>query len=316
MSKVTICVPTYNSEASIEETIKSILAQTYKDITIKVYDNASTDRTLEIVRKYSEVKIITSEKNIGAEANFTKCIQGAEGGFTAIFHADDIYEPTIVEKQINAFNTDPELSIVCTHASEINENGIKIGERFLPKEILENPILDNERLIELVCYYGNFITCPSAMMKSEILKNKINKWDGEKFKSSADLDLWLRITRHGKMKFLLEPLINYRVANISTSYNLKKARTHRHDFFLVIDAYRGQIPSRLNQRIKFLEMKDLALRRLNALKQKTFVDDDIQDGVQSVVRNCTHSKWHLIFSIKIVLINVLYSLYLVTKKTR
>lgn len=309
MSKVTICIPTYNSEASIEETLKSILAQTYPDITIKIYDNASTDKTLEIVKQFSAIEIITSETNIGAEANFTRCIQGAEGEYTAIFHADDVYVPTIIEKQIKAFEKNHELSAVCTHANEINEKGFKIGERFIPKEIKRNQIIDNERLLELICSYGNFITCPSVMIKSKILKNNIQNWDGEKFKSSADLDLWLRVTRHGKMKFLLEPLINYRVASISTSYNLKRARTHRHDIFLVIDAYRNLIPSRLKRKITFLEMKDLALRKLNAMKQNSFIYDKLNGGALSVVKSCTHSKWHFSFAVKILAINVLYFFY-------
>ena len=99
---VCICVPTYNSAASIRETLESILAQTYLNLTIHVSDNASTDGTLKIVESISDrrISLHRHDVNVGGEGNFNRCIHFAAGKYTAIFHADDIYEPDMVAAQV------------------------------------------------------------------------------------------------------------------------------------------------------------------------------------------------------------------------
>ena len=90
---VCICVPTYNVESTVRETILSILAQTYSNIVVHISDNSSTDNTLSIIEALNDPRIIIhrNETNVGGEGNFTRCIQMATGKYTAIFHADDVY---------------------------------------------------------------------------------------------------------------------------------------------------------------------------------------------------------------------------------
>ena len=116
---VCICIPTYNAAASIRETLESILAQTYLNLTIHVSDNASTDETLKIVESISDRRIALHrhDVNIGGEGNFNRCIQFAEGKYTAIFHADDIYEPNMVTRQVAFLEADEEAGAVFTEAS-------------------------------------------------------------------------------------------------------------------------------------------------------------------------------------------------------
>ena len=303
MSKVTICIPTFNSAESVIETIESLLEQTYKNITIKVFDNASTDDTVKILKQYPQIQVYESLENEGAEANFTKCIQAAEGDYTAIFHADDIYDKDIIMNQVRELDLDRQLVAVCTHANEIDHEGKKTGERFIPKEIKKNQYLDFNRLLSLVCTYGNFITCPSVLIRTDILKNKIKKWDGENFKSSADLDLWLRLTKFGKIKFLLLPLINYRVANVSTSFNMKRARTTRHDFFLVTDNYANRINMKNTIFLEFLEMKDIALRNLNNIKKNKPLLSQHKLFNLPMCKVYLYSFWHIEFFFKIIIIS-------------
>lgn len=99
---VCICVPTYNAAITIRETLHSILSQTYKNLVIHISDNSSTDTTLKIVESMDDprLRIHRQQKNIGAEGNFENCIRLGEGKYTAIFHADDIYEPEMVAKEV------------------------------------------------------------------------------------------------------------------------------------------------------------------------------------------------------------------------
>ena len=132
---VTICIPAYNAESSIRATLDSLMAQSYPNIKIKVFDNCSTDNTVEILKEYSSIEIELNQKNIGAEANFTRCIQEGEGKYTAIFHSDDIYSQEMVSEQVKILESNDKLVAVATHAKEIDGEGKVIRERFLPKEL-------------------------------------------------------------------------------------------------------------------------------------------------------------------------------------
>jgi len=103
---VAVCIPAYNSEKTIPATLESVLGQTYKNIKVIVSDNASTDGTAEIVGRFAasdpRLAIFRHPRNIGGEANFNHCIQLGDGDYTAIFHADDVYSPTMIEEQVSS----------------------------------------------------------------------------------------------------------------------------------------------------------------------------------------------------------------------
>jgi len=103
---VTICVPVFNGERTIAGTINSILNQTYKNIEIIVVDNCSEDSTVKIVKEFSDIRIhlILSDNHLPcAEANWNRCFQYGQGEFLAIFHADDVYLPHMISRQVEAF---------------------------------------------------------------------------------------------------------------------------------------------------------------------------------------------------------------------
>ena len=126
---VCICVPTYNVESTVSETILSILAQTYTNIVIHISDNASTDNTLSIIEALNDPRIIIhrNETNVGGEGNFTRCIQLATGKYTAIFHADDVYSQDMVAKQVAYLELNADIGGVFTAANTIDECGQNIG---------------------------------------------------------------------------------------------------------------------------------------------------------------------------------------------
>lgn len=270
----TICIPSFNAERTIGQTLDSLLNQTYKNFKIKVFDNASTDRTQEIVRaylsNYTNVELIVHPENIGGEANFTCCIQAGEGDYTAVFHSDDIYSPYMLEESLKVFNKDSRIVATATHANRIDFDEKIIGERFCPSFFSkdEPTLFSYEELLNTVLRFGNFITCPSVIAKTLVYKEQIKNWNGTEFKTSADLDVWLRFARLGKLAFINKPLINYREAIDSYSYNLKKVRTVRHDIFHVLETHLklSKIDPQTSSCFRFLELKDNALRTYNILR--------------------------------------------------
>jgi len=257
---VTICIPIYNNERTISETLESLLNQSYQNIKIKIFDNASTDKTNKIISDYatrhSNIEIIRNEKNIGGEANFTKCIQGGEGDYTAVFHADDVYMSTMVEEQVLFLETHKDCSCVATHAYYIDEKSNITGERVLPEEFSSNKFnkVDFEELFYLTLKYANIITCPSVMARTNLYTNEIKIWNGAKFQTAADLDVWLRLSRLGKLGFINTPLMKYRYSSDSYSYRIEAMclRIERQDLFLVLDYYINNNILKLSSEEKYL----------------------------------------------------------------
>jgi glycosyltransferase involved in cell wall biosynthesis len=239
---VCICIPTYNAAATIKETLESILAQTYNNIVIHVSDNASSDETLMIVESIANrrVKIHRHAENVGGEENFNRCIRLAEGKYTAIFHADDIYEQDMVAKQVAFLEAHPEAAAVFTEASTIDEMGKRIGQIHLPKGIEpKDGLYDFKTMFKAVLRYSNFFICPSAMVRTQVYQQEVKSWLGERFKTSSDLDVWLRILLNHPIGYLKEKLMRYRISSHQWSAKVRRG-TERGDFFLVTDYYLAQ----------------------------------------------------------------------------
>ena len=275
---VCICIPTYNAAGTLAETLLSVLAQTHQNLIVKIFDNASTDSTLQLAKSFQEkdprIQIYTSDMNLGGEGNFTRCLKAAEGDYTAIYHSDDLYHPLIVEESVAFLEKHQDCGAVAVHAHLIDENAQITGERFLPNELRSQreAVLNEAAFLELLALYGNFVTCPSVMARSQLYRDQIAQWNGREFKTSADLDVWWRVTQVSRLGFLAKPLMSYRVSQASFTVRETKRRLTRHDLFLVIDRMRATRPAMQTKlasaRIEFLEFKDVALRRLNIVRSK------------------------------------------------
>lgn len=237
-----ICIPTYNAGNTLRETLASVLAQTYSPLEVIIIDNASTDNTIEVANSINDprVSVLRNTENIGGERNFTRCIENSAGAYTAIFHADDIYTPQMVEKQVAFLERHPDAGAVFVNASLIDSEGREVGSYGLdPKHQSADNLYDFRRIMKMIMRHSNFLICPSAMVRTPVYLNDIVEWRGSAFKTSADLDVWLRILQKHRIGILPEPLIRYRISLLQGSA-LLRARTERADLFLVLDHYLQQ----------------------------------------------------------------------------
>ena len=99
--KVTIGIPVYNGEDFLEKAVDSLLSQTYEDFELIISDNASTDRTEEICRRYAaqdpRVKYVRNTENLGAAKNYNQLVDMAKGEYFKWAAHDDICLPIIIE---------------------------------------------------------------------------------------------------------------------------------------------------------------------------------------------------------------------------
>ncbi len=271
---VCICVPTYNAERTITETLRSLLAQTYKNLVIKVVDNASTDGTLNIVSQFQDprISIVRGESNIGGEGNFNRCIELATGEYTAIFHADDVYEPMMIASQVAEFEARPGVGAVFTEAMLIDGLGKYIGQVVRPRCLRGGvPVYDFQGIFRAILRHGNFLLCPSAMLRTRIYRDEIKKFRADLFGSSADLDVWLRVLERHSIAILPHRLVQYRISSNQGSHTINRLRTTRADFFRVMDKYLevDHVSRAVNtedlRRYAWLGRRDRMIRSINLL---------------------------------------------------
>lgn len=282
---VCICIPTYNAASTVRETLVSILSQTYRNLVVHISDNASTDDTLKVIESLADqrVHIHRHAENIGGEGNFNRCIQLAEGKYTALFHADDLYEPKMVERQVAFLEAHSEAGAVFTEALTIDGNGKVFGEIKFPAGLGSFDTLYNfETIFKAVLLHSNFFICPSVMARTKVYRHEIKSWRGDLFKSSADLDVWLRIAQRHKIGLLPDPLMCYRISANQFSAKVR-LQTERPDFFLVTEHYLAQEIVR-----KVLDQQDLENyarlnRRDRVMRALNFILSGSAKGARSLL---------------------------------
>ena len=243
---VTIGIPAYNAEKTIGKTLRSLLNQTYSNIQIHVADNCSTDKTLQVVTDLIKIDdrifLHTLEERIESHSNLERALLMCAGQYHAVYHADDVYEPEMIETAVSILEKDDHVGGVTTRAIFIDENDVMIGQsktfRQLGLPASVNYITFKMiPLLRFVMHYSNFLICPTLMFRKELLPI-IGEWPrGENYGTSGDLEVWLRIAQNAGLAFVSRPLIRYRKSTKQGSYIVHSQRTRPADFFNVVDHY-------------------------------------------------------------------------------
>jgi len=223
---VSVLIPTYNSELYIKDTLESILNQTYKNLEIIIIDDASTDSTLKIVKKYKDkrIKIYINNKNLGIAKNMNKGIRLSNGKYLAIMDADDWSYPYRIEEQVKLMEKDEEV-VLCAGYMDICDENLNV------KTTRTYPLKDKEIRRAMVKY--DPISHPSSMWRKDaLLKTDLYS---KNFPICRDYDLIVRISKFGKYENVPKSLIKYRVRKDSET-GKKIRQTQLYSFYIQMKA--------------------------------------------------------------------------------
>ena len=124
---VSIVMPAYNAEKYIEQAIRSVINQTYKDWELIVIDDGSIDNTASILFELaaldSRIHALKNEKNCGASYTRNRAISLARGEWIAFLDSDDLWKPEKLDRQIKLCDKYPDMVISYTASSFIDDNG-------------------------------------------------------------------------------------------------------------------------------------------------------------------------------------------------
>jgi glycosyltransferase involved in cell wall biosynthesis len=126
MAKVSIAVPAYNCEKYISQSLDSLLAQSYGDFELVISDNASTDGTEEVCRRYvsmdKRVRYIRRTENIGGPGNFRYVFSQCSGAYHKWSTADDFWHPSFLAEAVTVLDSRPDV-VLCYPKTRLIDAG-------------------------------------------------------------------------------------------------------------------------------------------------------------------------------------------------
>ena len=223
MPKVSVLIPTYNCAKYIGKAIQSALEQTFEDFEITVSDNASTDNTEEIVKRFkdSRIRYYKNRENIGYTRNVRKLIyELARGEHFIILCADDYWIGDILKIGENILDKKKKITFV--HTAFIVMNIIDhVNYEVIFKEMKE--ITPGDQMFRLLSTDRKFwIALPSCIFRrKEVME--VRGFMDDKIICASDWELYLKLSLRGDVGYIKEPVVAYRwhPDNLSNLVNIK-----------------------------------------------------------------------------------------------
>ena len=244
---VSVVIPAYNHQDYVQETIKSIINQTYKNIELIIIDDGSKDNTFQKIQELLPICkerfsrfIFETKQNEGTCKTLNKLLAKAEGKYVYFIASDDIASPEAIEKELDFLEENPEYILAVGDNAFIDSKGKRCywnKERNIIYEKSQAKYLTFKEFLQEDCninfnsedfgnyrqlYLGNHI--PNGYL---IRKNILDKIPP--FTDKAPLEdyyLMLQLAKYGKMKFIDEILFYYRWHQSNTIKDTKKMKAY------------------------------------------------------------------------------------------
>jgi len=207
MPMISVVMSVYNAEEYLDESIQSILNQTYKNFEFIIINDGSTDKSQDIINKYIEQDnriIVINRENKGLPYSLNEGIVKSKGNYIARMDADDISMSNRFEEQIKFMEENQDIGICGTFIESFGKN---INNR------IQRYPLENAQLRPILLFTSCFAH-PTVMIRKSIL-DKFNLKYNEEYKNSQDYELWVRLSKYTKVANISKVLLKYRIVDSS-----------------------------------------------------------------------------------------------------
>ena len=199
---ISVVIPLYNKELSIERTIQSVLNQSYRDYELVVVNDGSTDCSLDVVERMKDERIkVISQANAGVSAARNAGILAAAGEYVAFLDGDDLWESNYLEEAVRLIEDYPNAAIYGLGLGKIVGNKRYPAPDFVPdgfRGVVSN-LWENHNT--MLAWTSSSTICPRELA----LKTPTN----EQLTHGEDLDQWLRLMLRGDAVFYNKMLAYY-----------------------------------------------------------------------------------------------------------
>jgi glycosyltransferase involved in cell wall biosynthesis len=228
---VSICIPTFNGDRFITETLESVLNQTYRPLEIIISDDNSSDRTLEIVHSLLDIHLesdsdlqirIHAHERLGLAKNWNFCLETSTGEYIKFLFQDDLLQPECVAEMVKLALQDDQIGLVFCQRDIICEDNLSFDPLYSAitthwhhlqsiqsgLALLLDPNLLKEPL--------NKIGEPSNVLLAKWAIAQVGGFDSN-LVQVLDWDMWLRFMAYGKVAYLDRELVSFRVHKTQVS---------------------------------------------------------------------------------------------------
>lgn len=211
---VSVIIPAYQVSAFIQQTLQSVLRQTFQDYEVIVINDGSPDTLLleEQIKPYSHLITYLKQPNGGAGAARNAGIRVAQGEFLAFLDGDDIWLPNFLTTQLELLSSDERNDLVYADAVNFTTGGLSQSTN-----MDMNPSEGEVTVESLISARCSVITSSVVARRSKVVA--VGGFD-ERFRNSQDFDLWLRLAKHGaRFTYQKRVLVHRRIYEGSLASN-------------------------------------------------------------------------------------------------
>ena len=230
MKSVTVLIPVYNGAEYIENSLKSMFNQTYQNYKILVVNDGSTDNTLEILKKYPDVEVISYEKNRGISYALNLGIENIDTDYIIRMDADDISHYKRIELQVKFMENNPNVfmsGFTAINAEDVTDNKWEVT--FKEKK------LTTQNELRLFYLYHTYLLHPTIIFRTKEWKEKGYKYNSQ-FDGVEDFELHRRVIMEEEVYQLHLPLIaltqrENSASSVGTEKTLQRLYLANKDFY-------------------------------------------------------------------------------------
>lgn len=199
--RVSVLMPVYNADQFLEESVGSILAQTYTDFELLLLDDGSKDKSLEIAKKLAKkdprIRVLPNKTNVGIVKTLNRGISLARGEFLARMDSDDFSLPNRFEVQVKYLDEHPDISICSSWIETFGNHNGNIWK-----------LAVDPKLVKCTMLFYSAICHPAVMMRKKAVFDDLGlKYEGY---HGEDYTLWVKVAKQSKLSNVPKVLLKYR----------------------------------------------------------------------------------------------------------
>jgi glycosyltransferase involved in cell wall biosynthesis len=223
--RVAIAIPAYNAAETVTAAARSVLDQTYRDFTLTVVDDGSTDGTAQAVQALGKRVRLTRVPNGGVSAARNAGVADIDSEFVAFLDADDAWAGDKLGRQVELLDELPDVGMCFTGIARVDSNGATMSL---------TAARDHEDFCRALLLYSSVVpSSPSTMLIRRSVFDGVGGWD-RRFSQCADWDLLLRLSLVTRFAHIDKPLVRYTSDGIRMSSDIELLER---DTFAVLDSF-------------------------------------------------------------------------------
>lgn len=242
---VTVCIPVYNNQDFIKETMESVLSSSYKNIELVLVDDNSKDNSLDVIKSaagdfigrglasktYDEtddedvpadgfenekghfIVIYHNDKNLGMSGNWNRCLELSHGKYIKLLCADDLIDNTLISREVQVLEKYPEVLSVESDTEFRDSDGKPQGYY---RRYKKSGVVDGKEIAKYSLFHRDYFGAPLANMFRRSAYEKLGGFDSE-LSYIIDYEFFMRLGCEEKVYIIHKPLNFFRIREDSNT---------------------------------------------------------------------------------------------------